>query len=188
MKRKKRSKNNKKRIQKGNKQTKQKPSVSSFFWKLLVGLSVILTIIAFFNSFYPKVSIATEASLDPLNPFRTPFIIENRSLLPIHSIECSFFIHNISAKKTKNLATNFTTQMANQPIKRLNAGEKSTAFVVFPFNFSSPITYGDIDVMISFRPAYWPWRQEKIFHFVTEKDVNNNLRWLHAPVVKSRFD
>ena len=62
----------------------------------------------------------------------------------------------------------------------------AAAFVLPQFDRTSPVTYGDITIVVEFRPILipkflhlQPWRRH--YRFVTAKQSDGNLRWVPEP-------
>lgn len=45
---------------------------------------------------------------------------------------------------------------------------------------SLPVTVNKI--VVEYRPAFFPWKREKIFRFKTYRQTNGNLYWYSAPL------
>ena len=170
----------KKPHQKKSKASKKKTLMPnlSLGWKIFVGLSVILTVIGSIYSFSPEVEVYPYSSLNPLDPFATPFIIKNNSYLSIYDVAFSCEPKNVDASASHSTFLGGETSFGKPPIPFIDTGESSKSFCFFPVNFTSPITSADINILVSFRPSFIPWRQKKRFRFTTEKDINGKLVWL----------
>jgi hypothetical protein len=163
--------------------TKQRKS----FWKLLELLSprgkilaifsLILSIILAYYTFSPKLSIDSRESINPMDPFATPFTIKNESLLAIYSIEPSVFIRNIRSG-TSEMSHSSIFQIVPE-IPEIAPGEIATFFIPFPVkDVFSQITSADIEIIIMYRPTLLPFKLKIHKRFMTVKAQDNSLRWI----------
>jgi len=68
----------------------KKVSTSLLFW-----LIFSVTVGSFLFLTYPRVSVYPDKTLNPDDPFRTPFILKNNGYLPINDIQYSLSLENI---------------------------------------------------------------------------------------------
>jgi hypothetical protein len=50
------------------------------------------------------------------------------------------------------------------------------------FKMAEPVKFADIGIVVSFRLSFTPWRQERIYHFVTQKASDGSLYWFPKPL------
>ena len=166
-----------------NKHYKKKAKNKSnlkIIYGIIGGISFIIAIIGFYLDTKSKIDIYTELSLKPEIPFATPFIVKNESLLPIYNIEYVFGINLISTVARPYQFTNFSTKLKRAPVKKMSPGDKISIFMPWPFKTTSPITYGDIEVKITYRQKLLSWRKSTLMRFTTYSDSKGNLKWLPA--------
>lgn len=132
----------------------------------------LLTIVLAYYAFSSKLSITPSGSLNPSDPFATPFVLQNDSLLWVNLVKpyhCS--LRKITTEDYL-VFQGIDTAIDAPPIPRLDPGE-STAFFL-PFRtviiLRAPINYADIEVVVSYYPAFIPfYKKEKRVRFVTIK-------------------
>ncbi len=146
--------------------------------KIAATIALILTVVGSYYTFSLKLTIEPKESLDPSNPFATPFIIRNDSLLGVYSINLKTGIREVYAKGSDNKFSNFGTMTDVPPIPKLDSGEPTTFFITFPFKTPSPITSADIEIMVSYRPVLLPFNRNKSLRFVTIQAKNGTLHWV----------
>jgi hypothetical protein len=144
---------------------------------ILTGFALLLAIVTFYYTFSSKLEVGTDASLNPNDPFATPFVVKNHSLLSVGSLKQSCFL-NFVLGAHGGVARNFTTRWDDLPIPNLEPLEETTFGCAYPFIFLGPISYADIQVCISYRPALVPLRQEKRTRFITVRGKDGILRWV----------
>lgn len=151
----------------------------SRFWKLFVGVSVILGIIVSLLSLAPNISVSTSQSLDPKDPLSTPFIITNNGPLPIHNVEILFGINKMTTPPPMNQTiSTLSLGYAKPPIPVLKAHETMTFWCPPVFKFSrDPINFADISVLVSYRPDFFFWRKTAPYRFVTISNKEGITNW-----------
>mgnify|MGYP001606538882 CR=1 FL=1 len=150
----------------------------SWFWKLIVGVSVILGIIVSLLSFASNISVSTSQSLDPKDPLSMPFVITNNGPLPIHNVEILFGINKMTTPPPMNQTIlNLNLGYAKPPIPVLKAHETMTFWCPPIFKFRYPINFADISVLVSYRPNFLFWRKTVPYRFVTVSNREGITNW-----------
>ena len=160
---------------------KQQTTHTKRFWRWieLVAkfLGLYLSIVGSYYAFSPKLSAIPYVSLDPSNPFATPFEVRNNSILSIRSIKITGHIRNlIDARNNKVINVGFERTIP--PIPVLNDGEATTFLIPYAIGHPAPITYADVEIIISYRPVLLPYRNEKHIRFSTGQSEDGSLHWL----------
>jgi hypothetical protein len=177
----KRSKN----IQKLDKKQQMQPlkgKVKRMFATFFSAFLAFLAVVTAYYTFAFKISINPSGSLDPSDPFATPFILQNDSLLWINLIEYNFSIRKIdTANYVVIKGIDIFPPINTPPIPYLSAREKTT--IILPFRnaiiIPAPITYADIEIVVSYYPAFISFhKKEKRMHFVAIKSINGTLHWV----------
>ena len=154
----------------------------SRFWKLIVATSVVLCTIVSFLSLTPNISVSTSQSLDPKDPLATPFVITNNGPLPVHDVEILFGINKMTTPPPMNQTIlNLSLGYAKPPIPTLKARETMTFWCPPVFKFKDPINYGDISVLVSYRPDFLFWRKTVPYRFVTLRSKEGTIFWYGKP-------
>lgn len=181
----------KSRRKKRSERTNKKPSTQlrlhplkwlKHFWKSIVFVSVVLTILVSFLSLSPSVTVALSQTLDLKDPMATPFVITNESLLPIHSVEILCGINKIYSSTMNSGVEKLSLGYAKPPISILYHKEQNTFLCPPTFKFKNPIDIGDITVDISYRPDFLFWRKNHSSRFVTGKDSSGIVHCYPKPV------
>lgn len=176
----KRSKN----IQKLNKKQQMQPlkgmviRIFATFFAVLLGFLAIVTA---YYTFAFKISITPSGSLNPSDPFATPFVIQNDSLLWITNIKPYHCILRKVSTVNNEIFTNGNIIMELPSIPILESNEKTT--ILLPFrsviSLSSPINFADVEIVVSYYPAFiFFYKKEKRVHFVTAQSTDRTLQWV----------
>lgn len=169
---------------------KRNPSISrtrgqnnrplSGFWKralsFIVGASAVASLISLLLSFLPQVSVRPEGSLDPKNPFSTPFVITNSGLTGINQVSFVCRLrHATNDKGGKIIANN--VRPTGFGIAKIGPGESATTGL--PFTWIGDTTASaDFDFVLEYRPSYYPLKKESTFRFATARQQDGTLVWL----------
>jgi len=128
--------------------------------------------------FFPRLSISSDATLDPADPFATPFILRNDGYFSVYSADifCEM-VQVIAASKNDSMnGVGFTSpNLLNKTI-----GPDSQIEFMCPqaFIFPAPITSAEIQIYFGFRATLFPKSCTKqCFRLITKPDKDNKLRW-----------
>lgn len=144
------------------------------FFAVFLGL---LTIITAYYTFVFKISIYPSGPLDASNPFATPFILKNDSLLWINKVRpYRLIIHKINNRSCK-----LNVNLVVPAIPQLTAGETTTfTLPVAEFEYNdAPINYLNIEIVAFYYAAFIPfYEKEKHTRFVTIRSKDGSLQWI----------
>jgi hypothetical protein len=160
-------------------------------WSIIVGLSVLMTIIATVYAFSTKVSVTPEVTSDVSDPFRSPFILSNDSYLPITDVTFSCNANNIQPDEfvddfpkgtdgqTPHLGSWTLKPGEGYKADYLAAGEKRTfECLSIAGLLKRKITSATIEINVGYRPVWILWKQERSFRFDTQRNKDGILIWL----------
>jgi hypothetical protein len=173
----------------------------AYAWKIIVGLSVVLTIIGTIYSLSPKVSVASYSNLNPADPFTTPFIITNNSSLPLHNVSARCKVDKLEGVKLyeeeiecetcpiKSISLTGYESGKTESIPQIESGESSTFICSSDIPISedgelvntTSTTGAEITIFVRYRPSWVFWHHEQRFRFVTAKNANGQLVWIPLP-------
>lgn len=143
--------------------------------KIGTAIGLFLAVYAFAS----KISVTSSESLNPSNPFATPFIIRNDSLLSLKSVTIKCGLRDVKCQGA--YFDNCYSQTRLPPIPCLKTNEPTTFLVPFPLR-GFPVLSADIDIIVSYKPLWFPlWlplKRQKVFRFSTCKSSNGTLHWI----------
>jgi hypothetical protein len=151
------------------------------FWKTICIVSVVLGLIVSLLSLIPNISVSTSQSLDPNDPLATPFIITNHGLLPIHSIEIRCLFNKVATVDNVQVM-GIELGYVKPPLPILYKYEQKTFWCPKGIKFRTPINFGDISIIVSYRPDWLMWRQIKLHRFETVRNKSGILFWYSKPL------
>ena len=142
---------------------------------LTLFFGTIAAITAYFKFAVKLTILPSERSLDASNPFSTPFILKNESLLWITNVKP----HQVISYNINDHSMKLNTNLVAPAILFLSSGEPTTfSLPISEIVFPERIFYLNIVIGVSYCPAFMPfYKKEKKFRFVTIKDKNNRLYW-----------
>ena len=164
------------------KNSKRNNLLFSFYKKPISWIISCVGIVSLYLALQPNISVSPLESLDSKQPFQTPFLIHNESIIPLYNVSTTMEIDSI---KSAPMETRFY-QIALRDsliINKIPPRDKSTFFCCFPFDtLSSHLTEADMYIRIKYN-LFWNNKcHEKWFHFIAKIDVNNKLHWLQYPI------
>ena len=159
-------------------------------------MSALLAFFGFYASvvgLQPRISMSSDAPINPLDIMSAPFIVSNDGPLDVHDVTYGCIDRKI-------LADNGSSVIANGPYKNVWMGGLSTQSMVadlieptgkqaftcpMPFFEKGQVTYGDMIIAVSYRPAFWPFRKQIHKRFATALDADRKpVRWYEQPMPK----
>ncbi len=85
-----------------------------------------------------------------------------------------------------NFQPSFTSRVVSPEWQNHDLGIDDKFTVTPDQVFHTVIGFGpkmaDIAIVVEYRPAYLPWKLEKMFRFKTYRQTNGNLYWYSAPL------
>ncbi|MBI2159358.1 MAG: hypothetical protein HYU25_03030 [Candidatus Rokubacteria bacterium] len=132
-------------------------------------------------TFFPRASMSSNATLDPLEPFATAFAFRNDGYQSVREISFACGVNNLETVAGKTFQTKYIgLAAADLSGEILSPNEATEIFcpVSDMFRFDGPAAKIDLDIYVSFSIALIPYRFTRCFRFVTRPDNKGNLRWL----------
>ncbi len=148
-------------------------------WKILVGVSVVLTVVVGVLQFSSRISVLPTTPINPSDSFSVPFIVKNEGLLAIYDVKFSCHYDQIK-DLNENTWTN-ASQVNVHRVREIGAGQQAT---VTCNKIRGDITFAhaDMSIIVSFRPSFIPWRKEPLpVRFIVERGSDGQLYWLPQP-------
>ena len=168
-------------------QQKKKPNYGRWLKVVLFFLGIPGIYIGALN-LVPKFSISPLSSLNPSDPFATPFEISNNGYIDLYDVRflCSYKdVESIYGSKIltpgadEETTGGFTSD--SLAVEHLDRGRKATITCPFPFVLPGPISKADIRIVISFRPEWLLWKKHHVNRFTMAKDAAGQFRWFEQP-------
>lgn len=152
-------------------------------WTLIVSIGTIIGFVSSLMFFASRITVSSLNSLDPSDPFSTPFSISNDGAFSIYNVEFRCHFKDVSFPRGGGFK-GFSVQDDSPPIAVIEAGEKATTkCVIFAPNISIG-SQGDIYVVVSYQPKFLPYRKEKLFRFIMKQGSDKQWYWFQQPVAK----
>jgi hypothetical protein len=171
-------------------QKKKKPNYGRWWKVVLFFLGVPGIYIGTLN-LLPKIAVSPLSSLNPSDPFATPFEISNVGYLNLYDVKFLCSYKDVESANGSKILTpgadeettgGFTTD--SLAAERLDRGRKATITCPFLFRFPAPISTADIRIVISFRPEWSVWKKHHVRRFTLAKDAAGQSRWFEQPLRK----
>lgn len=165
-------------------------AISKKAWTLL-GVAAVLVTLTSVMGLLPKISVSLPPPLDPSKPLSQPFTITNEGYFALNNVGMSCAIRYIRDPACVSIkgAQDYSSRIQEHEFERiapvLEPGEKYTKLC--PIQDGCQIKQADIAVVVSFRPAWFPFFREKLFRFRTTEGADGNLYYYPQPASKQYF-
>jgi hypothetical protein len=125
----------------------------------------------------PKISVAPSYTLDPNNPLFTPFILINEGRLTIHSIAVSAYVIDVKTESNFEM-DHIMTRIVDSFSPSLVSGKSTTIGIPGNWGFLRPVSSATVEIVVYYRPSFWPSRLKQSFRFQMIKTASNERLWL----------
>lgn len=142
--------------------------------KAIVSFSITLAGLLFL--LYPRVSVYPGESLDPYDPFQTPFIIKNDGYVPLLNIEYVLGIEKIENIWGGGIQT-LGLSRSNSEIPKLSPNKSSTIIMNLLKFPPKSVKYAEIYVIIKYRPYLIPFTFTEIVRFKADIKTSGEYVW-----------
>jgi len=158
-------------------------SVLSSLWTLFFVVLSTLAAAATLYALSPSISVSNLPPMNESDPFTTPFTINNSGWLTAYDVHAECYVKDVKAEHDESFSNFHTVDTNTADVGELAAKETASLPCAFNRMFkTAPVVSADIAITVSYRPAFYPYRVQKPFRFVTAQDSHGNLRWLPQPV------
>jgi hypothetical protein len=137
-------------------------------------------------SVLPKISVYQSNPINITDPFSAPFTVFNNGPLTLKSLKFTCVPIDID---DSHLGGRIPSKLRSEilQIERMEAGTKvsvSCNFLQFvgKFSPSEPMTKGQIDIFMEYRPEFVFWKIVRQFRFVTFPASDGKLYWKQSPI------
>jgi hypothetical protein len=161
--------------------------------KILLWGSVVVTIVAGFFYFLPRVTVEPSGVYDPSYPSPLTFTISNINVVPLRDVQPSLGVCFISYSEPPEDINHCNgpagSKLAFTPwfVKWLDVDEKYQIIIEDALRIKdSPkqITNADITIAVTYTPWFMPswWRNTKEFRFITRRLSDGKIHWVPVPL------
>jgi hypothetical protein len=154
-------------------------STAKVFWSVI---AIGLALLGGWKVLRPVVHVDPYIQLDPTSPFSERFKVSNDGFFSIYDVQVRCIILNAAVTRGGGVEN---TTVTNYGIDRkvLEAADSTTVdcaldrFVRFPID---KYVSADIEIVISFKPSWYPWHKQKTARFSGQLDTQGNVRWVYG--------
>jgi hypothetical protein len=154
--------------------------------------SVVVTIVAGFFYFLPRITVEPSRTYDPSNPSPLTFTISNTNVVPLRDVQPCLGVHFLDfgdIPETTQHRNGPTSKMCFGPwfAKWLDVDEKYQIIIEDAIRIKdSPkqIQNADITIAVIYTPWFLPswWRSTKEFRFITRQLSDGKIYWVPVPL------
>jgi len=145
----------------------------------IIGVIALAITLASAVAFWPRLSLSSDANLDPTDPFATPFILHNDGYFQLSAIRaiCSAISLNTAAPGNSSLY--FGIGLTSDDLNRSALAPDGQFEFTCPVpQFPTPITATQLQIFVSFKARLIPQSYGKrCFSVTTRPDKGGYLRW-----------
>jgi hypothetical protein len=151
----------------------------TIFQKMLGLFLSLISIGGFLFVVYPRLSISPGESLDPYEPFSTPFVIKNDGYLSLFNINYSVTINKMEGVGHSQF-TNTMVTVISKSIPKLSPNKSTTIFIDKNVNIPPKyVKYAEININVTYKPYnIIPYALTENIGFKTKIKTNNEYLWL----------
>lgn len=151
-------------------------STTKAFWSVIgIGLSLL----GGWAVLKPVVHVDPYIQFDPASPFSERFKVSNDGFFAIYDVQ----VNCIVQKATLTGEATVANVRGNAAYLKVLEAPDSTTFdcpldtwVGFP---NRKYISADIEIIIAFRPAWYPWHKHRAVGFHGQLDSQGNVRWVY---------
>ncbi|MCX5902591.1 MAG: hypothetical protein NTV89_03780 [Proteobacteria bacterium] len=181
-------KNTKHSIKKTSKFLTRLQSSWRYVMAFAAGAAALFGILSYIH---PNISVTPLMAIDASRPLSMQFLVTNNGYLTMHDVKYACAIEKIKGRVTFGSYGGPPGVNQNSPRfvapqhesgKSLAPNQSDTVSIDFAlFKKADPVEMADIGIVASFRLSLIPWRQERLYHFVTQKCSDGKLYWFPKP-------
>ena len=154
------------------------PTFGKQVWSGVGVVAILLGLLQGVFWLLPEVSVNPESPLNP-DPFSAPFVVQNSGQFSVHNVDVSCYTNTVVIPGQRMSERNLVWSNGMPPLPQLEPGEKTTIHCAREgaVEYSSPITYADVSLIISYRPSFAWFSRSKQIRFQTRPQSDGRLRW-----------
>jgi hypothetical protein len=182
-------KERRRRLQEEPVQVSQKPHRFQFakrlFSSTLFWMITLMTIISFCYLIYPRISVRCGETLNPYDPFQTPFVLSNDGNLPLKDITYSLILEKVNLappdEKVKGPKLNFNDSTLKSGAFTIpSIGANKTSVISLKKAFKMPPNYvrsATIKIALSYKSSIIPHTFNDSIRFKVDTKTNGEYVW-----------
>ena len=163
----------------------------SLAWQILGGLSILVGLAAGLVFFLPRISVEPGPQRDSTDPFSSAFLVANTGAIRLEGVSIEFALCRLRANvgfeirgpnwEDCNRHNEVSERLPKYQNQSLPMDQKMTVLfsdILAPKvgSIVKPV-YIDADIIVSSRPAYFPWRWREEFRFEGVVRPDGGLHW-----------
>jgi len=134
-------------------------------------------------SVVPRISVVQNEPLNLTDAPSAHFVISNDGSLGMNNVKVDCLVFSLESNEQRvRFLGPFRVTDPDRDAPYLTLGDRFVTPCLFPVRFEKPITFGDIAIVVYFRPDFAPWHQETLVRFTTLPDEEGRLHWCEQPM------
>lgn len=151
-----------------------------FFSRGVWAVGILASFVGIYSFWVPRLSVSVLTALEPSAPLSTQFAISNDGYLAIYDVTFVCGVEQLKFKAGSGIERiGFTNPKLVE--KRIGPSKKATVTCDWLINRDAPISKGDISIIVTFRPSWYPLQKNESFRFITVEASDGTLHWIPKP-------
>jgi len=157
-------------------------SGTKVLWTLLLGG---LSLAGGYALFRPHISVEPYVSLDPVDPYKTQFIVKNENrAFDVYNVECVCWPRRMESGNGFSVISLVPLQNIRHTIPLLESGDSSTVdcppLIGGIGRWSGQVDFAELEIVVSYKQSWWPRAISARYPFRATRDVNKAIHWIHT--------
>lgn len=144
--------------------------------------AAVLGVWANVAAFQPALVVEPRRALDPNNLFLCVFEVTNTGPVDVSDLSYRSVLRDVTLSNSE--FHDCAAETRHSGIQQLEAGEKTTLQLPFPFANAGQVVEADVDLVVCYRYWWQLFKREHTFRFVAVRDRDGVVEW--HPIAKSQ--
>jgi hypothetical protein len=157
-------------------------SRTRLLWTLLLGG---LSLAGGYALFRPHISVEPYVSLDPVDPYKTQFVVKNENrAFNAYNVECVCWPRRMESGNGFSVLSLGPLPNVKHTIPSLEAGDSSTIdcppIIGGIGTYSGQVDFAELEIVVSYKQSWWPHAISARYPFRAVRDVSKAIHWVHT--------
>lgn len=147
-------------------------------------IGLLIGVISLVLAIKTEPNVSMESPLDPDSVLTTPFVISNDGPLSIENVKVAILVKGFRDSRNNTIGVGVSDWGITEMSREMKPGDRKT--IPSPFQrlvmTVNPVVGGRFALVISFRPAYFPfWQKRRAFLFTIARQADGRSRFEQQP-------
>jgi len=132
----------------------------------------------------PHISVEPYIPLNPIDPYTTQFTVKNENaLFEAHDINCVCWPRRMESSNRFSVLSLGPLPNVHHQIRALAPGASATVdcppIIGGLGSYAGQVQYAELEIEVSYSQSWWPFGRGERFPFVSKRDVQGAVHWVH---------